>query len=35
MRRFLISLTLAVLLVVSTGLGVAVATWPQWQRWFP
>ncbi len=35
MRRFLISLTLTVLLAVSIGLGVAVATWPQWERWLP
>jgi ABC-type transporter Mla subunit MlaD len=28
MRRFLIGLTLALLLVVSIGVGVAVARWP-------
>ena len=33
MRRVLISLTLTVLLIVSVGTGVAVATWPQWRHW--
>jgi len=30
LRRVLISLTLVVLLIVSIGLGIAVATWPRW-----
>ncbi len=31
MRRFLIALTLVLLLAVSVGIGVLVAGWPQWQ----
>jgi len=31
MRRFLIALTLVLLLVVSVGIGVLVAGWPQWR----
>jgi hypothetical protein len=32
MRRFLIGLTLTVLLIVSIGIGMAVANWPQWRH---
>lgn len=31
MRRFLIALTLVLLLAVSVGIGVLVAGWPRWQ----
>jgi len=31
MRRLLIGLMLALLLLVSIGLGVAVARWPHWR----
>jgi len=31
MRRFLIALTLVLLLAVSVGLGVLVAGWPRWR----
>lgn len=35
MRRFLIALTLVLLLAVSIGIGVLVAGWPQWKEaWF-
>jgi hypothetical protein len=35
MRRFLIALTLVLLLAVSIGIGVLVAGWPHWQEaWF-
>jgi len=35
MRRFLIALTLVLLLAVSVGIGVLVAGWPRWQEaWF-
>jgi hypothetical protein len=30
MRRFLIALTLVLLLAVSVGIGVLVAGWPRW-----
>ena len=30
MRRFLIALTLVLLLVVPAGIGVLVAGWPRW-----
>lgn len=32
MRRFLIALTLIVLLVISIGVGVLIADWPHWSR---
>jgi hypothetical protein len=32
MRRFLIGLTLALLLIVSIGVGVTVAQWPHWRH---
>jgi hypothetical protein len=31
MRRFLIALTLVLLLAVSVGIGVLVAGWPHWR----
>jgi len=31
MSRFLIALTLVLLLAVSVGIGVLVAGWPRWQ----
>ena len=31
MRRFLIALTLVLLLAVSVGIGVLVAGWPRWR----
>jgi hypothetical protein len=31
MRRFLIALTLVLLLAVSVAIGVLVAGWPRWQ----
>jgi hypothetical protein len=31
MRRFLIALTLVLLLAVSISIGVLVAGWPQWR----
>jgi hypothetical protein len=34
MRRFLIGVTLVLLLAVSIGLGVAVARWPQYQHFW-
>jgi|GEM_PF-890528 len=34
MRRFLIGLTLALLLAVSIGIGILVADWPRWKRSF-
>ena len=35
MRRFLIALTLVLLLAVSISIGVLVAGWPHWQEvWF-
>jgi hypothetical protein len=35
MRRFLIALTLVLLLAVSIGIGVLVAGWPHWkEEWF-
>jgi hypothetical protein len=34
MRRFLIALTLVLLLAVSVGIGVLVAGWPRWQETF-
>jgi hypothetical protein len=35
MRRFLIALTLVLLVAVSVGVGVLVAGWPRWQEaWF-
>jgi hypothetical protein len=33
MRRLLIGLTVTVLLVVSIGVGVAIARWPQAHLW--
>jgi hypothetical protein len=33
MRRFLIALTLVLLLAVSVGLGVLVAGWPHFELW--
>jgi hypothetical protein len=33
MRRVLISLTVTLLLIVSVGTGIAVATWPHWRHW--
>ena len=30
MRRFLIGLTLVLLLAISIGVGVLVAEWPRW-----
>lgn len=35
MRRFLIGLVLALLLLISTGIGIAVARWPVWKRCWP
>ncbi len=32
MQRFLIGLTLVLLLIVSIGIGMAVARWPQWRH---
>ena len=32
MRRFLIALTLMLLVAVSIGIGVLVAGWPRWQE---
>jgi hypothetical protein len=32
MQRFLIGLTLALLLIVSIGFGIAVARWPEWRH---
>jgi hypothetical protein len=32
MRRFLIGLTVTMILAVSIGVGVAVALWPRWQH---
>jgi hypothetical protein len=32
MQRFLIGLTLTVLLIVSIGVGIAVARWPEWRH---
>jgi len=32
MRRLLIGLTLAFLLIVSIGVGVAVSQWPHWKH---
>ena len=32
MQRFLIGLTLTVLLIVSIGIGIAVARWPEWRH---
>jgi hypothetical protein len=32
MRRFLIALTLVLLVAVSIGIGVLVAGWPRWQE---
>jgi len=32
MRRFLIGLTLVLLIAVSVGAGVLVARWPQWKH---
>lgn len=32
MRRFLIALTLVLLLTVSIGVGILVADWPHWRR---
>ena len=34
MRRFLIALTLVLLLAVSVGIGVLVGGWPKWQQTF-
>lgn len=34
MRRFLIGLTLVLLLAVSIGIGILVADWPRWKRSF-
>jgi hypothetical protein len=35
MRRFLIALTLVLLVAVSVSIGVLVAGWPRWQEtWF-
>jgi hypothetical protein len=31
-RRFLIGLTLVLLLAVSIGFGIVIAYWPQWSR---
>jgi hypothetical protein len=33
MRRVLISLMVTLLLIVSVGAGIAVATWPHWRHW--
>jgi len=33
MRRVLISLLVALLLILSVGTGIAVATWPRWRHW--
>jgi hypothetical protein len=33
LRRVLISLTVTLLLIVSVGTGIAVATWPHWRHW--
>ncbi len=35
MRRVLIGLVLTLLLVVSVGIGVAVARWPQYPHLWP
>ena len=35
MRRLLIGLTVILLLVISVGVGVAVARWPQHPRLWP
>jgi hypothetical protein len=32
MRRFLIGLTLVLLLIVSIGIGLAIAQWPRWRH---
>jgi hypothetical protein len=32
MQRFLIGLTLTLLLIVSIGMGIAVARWPEWRH---
>jgi hypothetical protein len=32
MRRFLIGLTVTMILAVSIGVGIAVALWPRWQH---
>ncbi len=34
MRRFLIALTLVLLVAVSVGIGVLVAGWPRWHSAF-
>jgi hypothetical protein len=34
MRRFLIALTLVLLVAVSVGIGVLVAGWPRWHGSF-
>jgi hypothetical protein len=35
MRRFLIGLVLTLLLLISTGIGIAVARWPAWKHCWP
>jgi hypothetical protein len=32
MRRFLIGLTLTLLLIASVGIGIVVARWPEWRH---
>jgi hypothetical protein len=32
MQRFLIGLTLALLLIISIAIGIAVARWPEWRH---
>lgn len=34
MQRFLIGLMLTLLLIVSIGIGIAVARWPEWRHFF-